>query len=65
MFLHIPEKKWNNWFIKVEQLTDGWIVKNVKHYYTGFSECLDTFNDDIDLSHVNSEKCFWQIISLI
>ena len=47
----------------VEQRVNGWVVKSVKEFETGRTLLEDTLVDDIELSHVNSEKYLGQIIS--
>ena len=47
----------------VEQRVNGWVVKSVEQYDTGENQWEDILSDDIELSHVNSEKYLGQIIS--
>ena len=47
----------------VEQFVNGWSVKDVKYYDTEKEQCEDILDDNIELSHIDSEKYLGQILS--
>ena len=59
--LHIGNK--HEEYKNVEQCVNGWNVKIVNEIETGGSSCEDMLGDDIELSHIESERYLGQVIS--
>ena len=47
----------------IELYFDGWEMKNVKDVETGIERRQDTFEGDMEVSHISSEKYLGQVIS--
>ena len=59
--MHI--KKDHEEFKNIEVYADGWKMKSVKDVETGAINRIDTFEGDMEISHISEERYIGQIIS--